>query len=134
METIQGSCNCRKVKFSTNDKINRFYICYCNYCKKDTGSSFAANLFLQNLNFYWLSGEDLIKTYNLKDSRHIKSFCSNCGSSLPTILNSQNLTMIPIGCIENDLEIKPDALIFTSRRKKWETKFKDIKEFKEFPN
>jgi hypothetical protein len=41
-----GSCLCGAVRFEVEGEFQRFYLCHCGHCRKDTGSApHAANLF-----------------------------------------------------------------------------------------
>lgn len=46
-------------------------------------------------------------TYN---TRHVKSFCSNCGSTIPSIQNEGKLIVVPAGSVDVPIEIKPNAI------------------------
>lgn len=40
-----GSCLCGEVHYEIEGAFERFYLCHCTHCRKDTGSAHAANLF-----------------------------------------------------------------------------------------
>ena len=40
-----GACLCGAVHFEIEGDFERFFLCHCEYCRKDTGSAHAANLF-----------------------------------------------------------------------------------------
>jgi hypothetical protein len=40
-----GSCLCGEVRYAISGSFDRFYLCHCAHCRKDTGSAHAANLF-----------------------------------------------------------------------------------------
>jgi hypothetical protein len=44
-EHHSGSCLCGAVTFTVEGAFDRFYLCHCSHCRKDTGSAHAANLF-----------------------------------------------------------------------------------------
>ena len=39
-----GSCLCGEVRFEVTGDFERFFLCHCGRCRKDTGSAHAANL------------------------------------------------------------------------------------------
>ncbi len=41
-----GSCLCGAVRFRIEGEFERFYLCHCSHCRKDTGSAHAAGQFL----------------------------------------------------------------------------------------
>ncbi len=130
----QGSCLCGSVKFEMDGEFDRFFLCHCTYCQKDTGSSNAANLFASNTRFEWLSGSEKVKTYRLPETRHSKSFCTECGSSLPTVVKDGSLVVIPAGCLDSEVTIEPSAHLFMKSKANWEEGLESIKSFDGFPD
>lgn len=107
----KGSCLCGKVRFVIEGDFEHFFLCHCQHCRKDTGSAHAANLFSNSAKLTWLSGEDLVKTYQVPSTQHIKSFCSHCGSAVPNVQMDGRLTVVPAGSLDDDVPIQPDAHI-----------------------
>lgn len=129
-----GSCLCGEVNFEINGDFESFYLCHCKYCQKDTGSAHASNLFSSVAKLVWLTGKDKIKTYELPSTRHIKSFCSNCGSAVPSLQMDGTLLIVPAGSLNQDIPIKPNAHIFTSSRAGWECGLEKIKSYERLPH
>ncbi len=129
-----GSCLCGQVKFEMNSNFESFFLCHCQYCQKDTGSAHAANLFSSNANLNWLSGKELVKTFNLKDTRHIKSFCSHCGSALPSIQENGKITVVPAGCLDSSIDMKPLAHLFFKSKAEWDNELSSLPTFDTFPS
>ena len=84
-EKHRGACLCGAVRFEVAGNFERFYLCHCQHCRKDTGSAHAANLFSSTATLRWLSGEDQVRVFNLPATRHRHSFCATCGSALPDV-------------------------------------------------
>jgi hypothetical protein len=126
MSIKNGSCLCGQVSFEIEGDFDRFFLCHCEYCRKDTGSAHAANLFSTSAKLKWLSGEEKITTYNLPSTRHVKSFCSICGSALPIIQMEGKLLVVPAGSLNEKLSIKPDAHIFISSKADWDENLESI--------
>ncbi|MEL0605964.1 GFA family protein [Pseudoalteromonas undina] len=131
--SASGSCLCGEVNFEIDGDFESFYLCHCKYCQKDTGSAHASNLFSSVANLVWQSGQDKIKTYELPLTRHIKSFCSNCGSAVPSLQMNDKLLVVPAGSLNQDISIKPNAHIFTSSRANWEYGLENIKSYEQLP-
>ena len=84
LEGVQGSCLCGSVRFELLGKINGFYFCHCMRCRRSTGSAHSSNIFTDPENIRWLSGQELIKRYELPEAeRFAKQFCIECGSPSP---------------------------------------------------
>ena len=116
----KGSCLCGEVSFEVEGEFESFFMCHCKYCRKDTGSAHASSLFSTTALLKWISGENNIKIYNLPSTRHVKSFCSNCGSALPNVQMSGQLLAVPAGSIDTKILSKPNAHIFVASRADWD--------------
>lgn len=116
----QGSCLCGDVKFEVEGEFDCFFMCHCQRCRKGSGSAHASNLFSNNFELKWLSGEENVKTYQVSDTRHIRSFCKNCGSALPVIEEGGKPLMIPAGSLDSDVPVKPNSHIYIASRANWD--------------
>ena len=121
-----GSCLCGAVRFTIEGEFERFYLCHCEYCRKDTGSAHAANLFSTAAILKWVSGEDQVRQFNLPATRHSKAFCTLCGSALPRIQMNGELLVVPAGSLNSKVRIRPDAHIFVSSRAGWDDALETI--------
>ena len=129
-----GSCLCGEVQFEIDGEFERFYLCHCDYCRKDTGSAHAANLFSSRATLTWVSGEDQIKHFNLPSTRHNRSFCSTCGSALPMVQTGGKLVVVPAGSLDSAVIIEPDAHIFVASRASWDEALERIPRLDGFPS
>lgn len=129
-----GSCLCQKIKFEVIGNFESFFLCHCKYCQKDTGSAHAANLFSSTSKLNWLSGEDFAKTFNLPNTRHVKSFCSECGAAIPTLLNKGKLIMVPAGSLDAPINLIPSAHLFMNSKAKWEKHLEELPAFDGLPD
>ena len=133
MSTHVGSCLCGEVRFEVTGEFERFFLCHCSRCRKDTGSAHAANLFSSTAKIRWLSGEAKVKTFSVPSTRHEKSFCSECGSALPRVQMNGALLVVPAGSLDSPLETRPDAHIFVASRATWDRHLEDIPQIDELP-
>lgn len=124
--TYSGSCLCGAVRFEIEGEFERFYLCHCEYCRKDTGSAHAANLFSPTATLRWLSGQSEIRRFDLPATRHSKSFCGACGSALPMMQMSGQLLVVPAGSLDSEVPIRPDAHIFVSSKASWDDGLESI--------
>ncbi len=115
-----GSCLCGAVRFEVDGEFEQFYLCHCEYCRKDTGSAHGANLFSSAATLKWTSGEDKVRQFDLPGTRHSKGFCSTCGSALPKVQMNGKLLVVPAGSLNTEVRIRPDAHIFVSSRAGWD--------------
>ena len=132
MSTNQGSCLCKSIKFELKGEPNSFFFCHCTRCRKVSGTVHASNLFYQGSSLEWLSGKDKVKTYALANTHFKNSFCTECGSQVPTEINDHK-TMIPAGCLDTDVHIEPNAHIFCDSQANWEESIETTKKFNKLP-
>jgi hypothetical protein len=130
-EHHSGSCLCGAVEFVVEGTFDRFYLCHCSYCRKDTGSAHASNLFASSATLTWVSGQDKVVEFNLPGTRHRRCFCSVCGSALPCRMGS--LLVVPAGCLDTPLSRRPDAHLFHASKAAWDRQLEDIPVFDGFP-
>lgn len=129
-----GSCLCDQVKFEIEGDFDSFFLCHCKYCQKDTGSAHAANLFTTTAKLKWVTGEDQIKTFNLTSTRHVKSFCMECGSAVPSHQMEGKILVVPAGSLNSVIKIVPNAHIFYSSKASWDEGLEIIKRFDKYPS
>jgi hypothetical protein len=128
-----GSCLCGAVRFEIAGAFQRFFLCHCEYCRKDTGSAHAANLFATKAVLTWLSGEDKVRQFNLPETRHGKCFCGTCGSALPMMQRNGELLVTPAGSLNSEVPIRPDGHIFLSSRAHWDRDLDEVPTFAGVP-
>lgn len=129
----QGSCLCQQVSYQVAGDFDSFYLCHCKHCQKDTGSAHGANLFSQSAKLQWQRGQDLIKTFKLDGTRHMRSFCSHCGSALPHLQFEGKLLVVPAGSLDTAIAIKPNAHLFCRSKANWDEALEHIIGFDHFP-
>ena len=115
-----GSCLCGAVRFEVAGDFERFYLCHCSHCRKDTGSAHAANLFSSTATLRWLWGQDQVRVFDLPNTRHRHCFCCRCGSALPDMQMNGTLLKVPAGSLDTDFAIRPDAHIFVASKANWD--------------
>lgn len=126
MNKHSGSCLCEAVRFEIDGDFERFYLCHCEYCRKDTGSAHAANLFTAKAALRWLSGQEKVTQFTLPSTQHSRSFCSICGSALPSLQMNSTLLVVPAGSLNSDVPVRPNAHIFASSRATWDQALENI--------
>lgn len=70
--------------------------------------------------------------YSLPQTRHIRCFCSTCGSALPHV--TDEFVVVPAGCLDTELAVTPDAHIFVASRVDWDRDLESIRTFDAFPS
>ncbi|WP_319530924.1 GFA family protein [uncultured Cohaesibacter sp.] len=132
-ETHEGSCLCGGVTFRIEGSFQGFFLCHCSRCRKATGSAHASNLFSTTAKVSWLTGEELLVHYDVPGTRHSRCFCKACGSPLPNVQPEHGRVLVPAGCLNTPVEIKPNAHIFTASRANWDDRLEEVVSFDTLP-
>ncbi|HMN44573.1 MAG TPA: GFA family protein [Povalibacter sp.] len=133
-ESHSGACLCGQVRYEFEGEVERFFLCHCEYCRKDTGSAHAANLFVSAGKLKWLTGREKVTEFRLPSTRHARSFCSICGSALPHQSSSGDLLVVPAGSLDSRIDLRPNAHIFVSSRAPWDSALEALPAFETFPS
>ncbi|KAE8369332.1 Mss4-like protein [Aspergillus caelatus] len=85
-QTIYGSCLCGTIKYHITGDPALKILCYCQNCRKSTGSLGMANSIYRRENVTITQGHDTLRTYKDNATNNgstvERSFCGNCGSNL----------------------------------------------------
>lgn len=114
--TIEGSCLCNSVRFSIGGRFGEMNHCHCSMCRKYHGAAFATYLHVQKL--IWLNGEELISEVQSSPGAY-RTYCSICGSVLPTVSISGHGFDVPAGSLDQDCGVRPTKHIFVESRASW---------------
>jgi hypothetical protein len=131
---LTGGCFCGAVEFSVEDNFKAFYQCHCKQCRKLTGTAFASNIFTEPDNIQWHAGFEAITVYEHPEREFSKSFCTLCGSALPFINKTKTSLVVPAGSLNEAIEMKPQANIFTSEEACWLHEGAKAEKFSGFPS
>lgn len=128
-----GGCLCGAVRYEVTGRFEGFFLCHCSHCRKDTGSAHAANLFSEVATLRWRAGEAQVATFQLPDTRHVRSFCTTCGSALPSLQMEGRLLVVPAGSLDTEVPIRPQGHIFMDSRAAWDEQLESLPQFGAFP-
>jgi len=131
--TISGSCLCGEVSFECEDNFTQFHLCHCQQCQKATGSAHAANIFTSITNISWLTGENLVKRYDVPGRTISNAFCSQCGGAVPYVSGSGKALIVPAGCLDAVASIAPQDNIFCAEKATWYEQALATEKFEQFP-
>ncbi len=81
MQQVSGSCLCGGVRFRLIPPLAPVQICHCSQCRKAQGGPFATNIPVQAAQIEWLSGQELLSSYESTPGKQ-RVFCKVCGSPL----------------------------------------------------
>jgi hypothetical protein len=101
-------------------KITDIIHCHCSLCRKNSGTAFATNGFINRSDFSISAGENLLSTFSFKPGR-TRYFCSQCGSPIYSANQDDPQRLrLRLGIIDSDISEKPLSHNFVSSRANWE--------------
>jgi hypothetical protein len=120
-QNIRGSCLCGGVHFSFSLPHVRFNYCHCESCRKTTGSSNAANVFIPLTQFRWEEGETLVSKFadSVANPGFRRWFCSRCGGPVPRLNRTAEFMVVPAGLLNDPLPIRPERSIYWGEHADW---------------
>ena len=83
METFEGGCACRQVRYRMKGRPFFVHCCHCSWCQRETGSAFAVNAMVEADRVELLSGApERVDTPSLSGKGQIILRCPNCRVAL----------------------------------------------------
>jgi len=115
---INGSCLCQAVSYEvTNAAFRQSAHCHCVNCRKTHGAAFGTYAPVNDGEFRWLKGEELVSRY--ESSAHTyRCFCSKCGSPLAAF-DGIKIRCITMGTVDGDPGIRPEYHMYVSAKVPW---------------
>src|SRR5262249_28293082 len=79
-------------------------------------------------------GAELLTAHKVADAeRFTHVFCRTCGASMPRVDREREFTAIPMGSLDDDPGMRPQAHIFVSSMAPWYTIADDLPRHAEYP-
>lgn len=115
-----GKCLCGKVEIQITGKISDIIHCHCSLCRKNSGTAFATNGFINATDFEITSGKNNLSKFSFKPGRN-RYFCTSCGSPVYSS-NEQDPTRyrIRLGILDSNIIERPISHNFVSSKANWE--------------
>ncbi|MFT5850731.1 MAG: hypothetical protein ACI87J_000684 [Colwellia sp.] len=115
-----GQCLCGTINLKISGAISDIIHCHCSLCRKNSGSAFATNGFINTADFEITSGEVFLTTFAFKPGRN-RHFCSKCGSPVFSS-NEQDPTRLRLrlGIVDSDISERPISHNFATSKANWE--------------
>lgn len=133
-DEITGSCLCGAVAYVVDETPTKIVHCHCTRCQRSRGTAHATNVFVRQDNLRWLRGADRLVTYKVPEAQLFTvTFCSQCGSLLPSLFAGIKRYNIPVGSLDRALPAKPRLHIYAQSRAPWHAITDALPQFAEMP-
>ena len=133
-KTVRGSCVCGAVAYTIEGPFRGFQYCHCSRCRKRSGSSHLANIFVPVGQFVWERGEDLVKRFELPDAKYWSTaFCTECGSAAPWLTKNGRVMVVGAGGLDDDPGDRPTFSVFYGSRAPWYVDVAELEKHETLP-
>ncbi len=129
---MQGGCLCKQVTYEV-DELGIMKFCHCRTCQLAQGAPYIAAAAVKREHFRWLSGEDLLNTYESSPGKK-RYFCSHCGT--PLLADKQSLPHLALRVVtlNEDPNIRPSEHIWLQDACPWTQDDEALPRFEKIPN
>ena len=102
---MNGSCLCGTIEFELTHKPAVFYRCHCSLCRKQSGVGYNLATLVKDSEFRWIKGKNCVASWS-KPTGYRTDFCNVCGSTVPNSLRDVPYVWVPVGLIDERLEME----------------------------
>jgi hypothetical protein len=116
----QGSCLCGAIKIELSGSIDDIIHCHCSLCRKNSGTAYATNGFINVSEFRVIDPQKKLGTYEFKPGKN-RHFCTICASPIySSNINSPTRHRIRLGILDSDITERPISHNFVSSKASWD--------------
>jgi len=128
----QGSCLCGAISVELKGPIESIIHCHCSLCRKNSGTAYATNGFINAADFTVLDPQNKLTYFEFKKGK-LRHFCAVCASPIYSS-NTENPTKLRIrlGILDSDIEERPISHNFVSSRANWDNLDADLPRYDSF--
>ena len=116
----RGKCLCAEVQIELTGAISEIIHCHCSLCRKNSGTAYATNGFINTAELKVTQGESILTSFTTKPGRH-RHFCSKCGSPVySSNEDDPSRLRIRLGILDSDITERPLSHNFVTSKANWE--------------
>jgi len=115
-----GKCLCGEVNITISGEISEIIHCHCSLCRKNSGTAYATNGFINKHEFSITKGSDVLSSFSLKPGK-TRHFCSRCASPIySSNAEDPSRLRIRLGIIDSDISERPISHNFVRSKANWD--------------
>ena len=122
MESFDGYCACRFVRYRMTSKPMFVHCCHCRWCQRETGASFALNALIESDRLQVTEGEvDAVHTPSESGKGQRISRCPKCRVALWSNYGGAGdaIRFVRVGTLAEPERCPPDIHIYTASKQPW---------------
>ncbi len=121
-----GKCLCGAVAITVKGEISDIIHCHCSLCRKNSGTAYATNGFVDKADFTVVKGRNELSAFSLKPGK-TRYFCQYCGCPVYSSNNQDQLRVrVRLGIFDSDISERPIAHNFIDSKANWENMTADL--------
>jgi hypothetical protein len=129
-----SACLCGNVTWDAAGPFQFMSHCHCSRCRKGRGAAHASNLITGVDGVRFTRGAELVASYKVPEARFFtQDFCRRCGSPVPRLDRERNFAVVPMGTLDDDPGISPQAHIFVGSKAPWYEIADGLPQYEEYP-
>lgn len=122
----QGSCLCSAVAIEVHGKIESIIHCHCSKCRKNSGTAYATNGFINTEDLVIKTGQDALTFYETSPGKK-RHFCKICASPIySSNEQSPDRLRLRLGILDSDIVERPISHNFVSSKANWDVLDADL--------
>ncbi len=120
VKMYSGKCLCGEVVIAVKGEISDIIHCHCSLCRKNSGTAYATNGFVNRTDFEIKQGEKSLTSFSFKPGR-TRYFCQYCGSPVFSSNDEDKARIrIRLGIFDSDISARPLSHNFVDSKANWE--------------
>lgn len=128
----KGSCLCEQVIVEINGPIKSIIHCHCSKCRKNSGTAYATNGFVNTEHFSITSGKENLGSYMTSEGKY-RYFCSTCASPVYSSNEADpERIRLRLGILDSDIIERPMSHNFVTSKANWDDLDAQLPRYDEF--
>lgn len=116
----EGSCLCGAIQVEIAGSISDIIHCHCSLCRKNSGTAFATNGYINAEEFKVFDAGNKLGLYEFKAGRK-RYFCTICASPIFSSSSDRPSKLrIRLGLLDSQISERPISHNFVSSKANWE--------------
>lgn len=122
METFEGGCTCRQVRYRMTSRPLFVHCCHCSWCQRETGASFALNAMIEADRVELTAGApEMVDTPSASGKGQKIWRCPKCRIAVWSNYSGAGdaVRFVRVGTLDEPGRVPPNIHIFTSSKQPW---------------
>lgn len=116
----KGSCLCGSITVELTGSIDSIIHCHCSLCRKNSGTAYATNGFINASEFKVIDPDNKLNAYEFKPGKK-RHFCSVCASPIfSSNVEKPHQLRLRLGILDTDITERAISHNFVSSKANWD--------------